>query len=515
MQVQQIYSDGDATRSFNMSNISAIDMLSLAVSLFKISVKKTKPQNFSEKTKPQKSQAFFKGLDLQRKVNIELAMCSGWSWYKQSENGSGKFFVVPDGCLDEHYCVRLALIGFLFQVFASFDNAGELILSNSKQQQNDCDQRSRELISYLYSVIYPNRTIICIGLLFEALKSAVVEFLRPLALLYHSLTLVPPPEALKDPSIHEFEPLCRYMGFSPSLYDFLAGATVEKCFKQWSQNQKHIPFVKLTHQPIQVNSLIDLPHEFSVLINKAAGFRCPSSLQRDHGSAAPTLCLICGELLCSQSYCCQRTVLTEYQLPIYFLTTCFILGELLIVNQSTYGACNYHLLRCSGPSGGIYLRIRDCQVILLLASLRGAYLNAPYVDEYGETDFGFRRGLPLRLNLEHYAQLKKLWLNQSIVEKVVDLHEVEHRGDNFGWELIFRIFQWKNICSYAVYFRKFKLCRISAEIKGTLWDTGKEFQFRAMYFCTHSFPPEGINDYFSLFYLALYPLRLKFTFNIF
>lgn len=116
-------------------------MLSLAVSLFKISVKKTKPQNFSEKTKPQKSQAFFKGLDLQRKVNvifsenftdlppfcsplpivlfflkIELAMCSGWSWYKQSENGSGKFFVVPDGCLDEHYCVRLALIGFLFQV---------------------------------------------------------------------------------------------------------------------------------------------------------------------------------------------------------------------------------------------------------------------------------------------------------------------------------------------------------------------------------------------------------------
>lgn len=37
-----------------------------------------------------------------------------------------------------------------------------------------------------------------------------------------------------------------------------------------------------------------------------------------------------------------------------------------------------------------FFRIRDCQVILLLASLRGAYLNAPYVDEYGETDFGFR-----------------------------------------------------------------------------------------------------------------------------
>ena len=37
----------------------------------------------------------------------------------------------------------------------------------------------------------------------------------------------------------------------------------------------------------------------------------------------------------------------------------------------------------------------------------GAYLPAPYVDEYGETDRGLRRGNPLMLDEEKYAELNR------------------------------------------------------------------------------------------------------------
>ena len=39
--------------------------------------------------------------------------------------------------------------------------------------------------------------------------------------------------------------------------------------------------------------------------------------------------------------------------------------------------------------------------------LSGAYLSAPYVDEYGETDKGLKRGNPLFLDQEKYAELNR------------------------------------------------------------------------------------------------------------
>ena len=48
----------------------------------------------------------------------------------------------------------------------------------------------------------------------------------------------------------------------------------------------------------------------------------------------------------------------------------------------------------------------------------GAFLSAPYVDEYGETDDGLRRGNPLRLDAEKYAEVNKMWLLHEIPDKI-------------------------------------------------------------------------------------------------
>lgn len=54
--------------------------------------------------------------------------------------------------------------------------------------------------------------------------------MRSLAVFYNALTMIPPPEALKDPSLDEFEPLCRYLALPIGLKSLLEGNCVERLF---------------------------------------------------------------------------------------------------------------------------------------------------------------------------------------------------------------------------------------------------------------------------------------------
>ena len=57
--------------------------------------------------------------------------------------------------------------------------------------------------------------------------------------------------------------------------------------------------------------LIVLPERYSDLVKEASRFQCPQRLDgreySDDGQAA-MLCLVCGEMLCTNSYCCQKVV---------------------------------------------------------------------------------------------------------------------------------------------------------------------------------------------------------------
>lgn len=63
-----------------------------------------------------------------------------------------------------------------------------------------------------------------------------------------------------------------------------------------------------------VRQLLELPESYSVLVKKAAAFQCEKRLVDkpfgDDGQAA-MLCLVCGNMLCTNSYCCQVEVEKE------------------------------------------------------------------------------------------------------------------------------------------------------------------------------------------------------------
>lgn len=270
--------------------------------------------------------------------------------------------------------------------------------------------------------------------------------------------------------------------------------------------------VELIRQPHLVNRLIDLPYDYSELVDKVSDFTCPSI--RNEDSRTPTMCLVCGVMLCSQSYCCQRDLndlASNYQEILqrqeearqqlvaaanaaatagsggqqsgagsggssgaHFLgsvgaglapntVAALSLGSaaaLLFssasgttavsvrrhddrsvanvfntyIHQQLVGSCTYHAHECSGGVG-IFLRIRNCQILLLSGRSKGCYMPAPYIDDHGETDFGLMRGNPLHLNREHYERLQHMWMNHSIPEQISRTLEYSSYASNINWHL--------------------------------------------------------------------------------
>lgn len=154
--------------------------------------------------------------------------------------------------------------------------------------------------------------------------------------------------------------------------------------------------------------MIELPEDYSSLINQASNFSCPKS--GGDKSRAPTLCLVCGTLLCSQSYCCQ----TE-------------------LDGDDVGACTAHTYTC-GSGVGIFLRVRECQVLFLAGKTKGCFYSPPYLDDYGETDQGLRRGNPLHLCKERFRKIQKLWHQHSITEEIGHAQEANQTLVGIDWQ---------------------------------------------------------------------------------
>ncbi len=64
------------------------------------------------------------------------------------------------------------------------------------------------------------------------------------------------------------------------------------------------------------------------------------------------------------------------------------------------GPCSAHTFKC-GCSSCVFLRVAECQVMYVQISMtspddmqiRGSFLPAPYLDQYGETDMNLRYGI--------------------------------------------------------------------------------------------------------------------------
>uniref|UniRef100_A0A671Y199 E3 ubiquitin-protein ligase n=1 Tax=Sparus aurata TaxID=8175 RepID=A0A671Y199_SPAAU len=229
--------------------------------------------------------------------------------------------------------------------------------------------------------------------LFHCVKVGVLPFLRAAALFFHYLNSTAPPADLLGPG--QWEALCSYLSLPANLL-------------QLYQSQ-HTLLEPLIHRfPRESNRLIELPEDYSVLINQASSFTCPRS--GGDKSRAPTLCLVCGSMLCSQSYCCQ----TE-------------------VDGEDVGACTAHTFTC-GAGLGLFLRVRESQVLFVAGKTKGCFYPPPYLDDYGETDQGLKRGNPLHLCAERYRKIERLWRQHGIAEVIGHAQEANQTLVAIDWQ---------------------------------------------------------------------------------
>uniref|UniRef100_A0A8B9KV12 E3 ubiquitin-protein ligase n=1 Tax=Astyanax mexicanus TaxID=7994 RepID=A0A8B9KV12_ASTMX len=232
----------------------------------------------------------------------------------------------------------------------------------------------------------------------ERVKRGVLPFLRCAALFFNCLTGVPPPEELSSTSSESLLPyLCSYLALPCNLF-------------QLFQDHRDTVTPLIQRYPRNRNRLINLPEDYSILLNQASHFKCPKS--SDDERKHPTLCLFCGTMLCSQSPCCQ-----------------------VQLDGEEVGACTAHAATC-GAGVGMFLRVRECEIVLMASRTRGSTYPAPYLDDYGETDPQLGRGNPLHLCPERYRKLHQLWQQHCILEEIARSLEVHNVMFAFEWQML-------------------------------------------------------------------------------
>merc|ERR1719419_892270 len=236
----------------------------------------------------------------------------------------------------------------------------------------------------------------------QQVMSQSLGFLRCAALFYHYLSGVSFPTELTSllPPDIEFINLAKYLNLPYSPKHLFNSPYTLPLVRKWTSHPDIIDQTKLSSKQrfmASVPSLITLPEDYSELINNISSFTCPRSQGEE--SRIPCMCLVCGQVVCSQSFCCQSEL-----------------------ESQQVGACTAHA-HCCGAGTGVFLKVKDCKILMFSGRGKGCYVSAPYLDQYGETDQGLKRGNPLKLCQERYTKLHKLWLNHGIAEEVT--HNLE------------------------------------------------------------------------------------------
>uniref|UniRef100_A0A671N2U3 E3 ubiquitin-protein ligase n=1 Tax=Sinocyclocheilus anshuiensis TaxID=1608454 RepID=A0A671N2U3_9TELE len=197
------------------------------------------------------------------------------------------------------------------------------------------------------------------------------------------------------------------------LFSLIISIAVFLCVR-WCENTAISKALKgemqIIRYPHKRNRLIDLPEDYSVLLNQASHFKCPNS--SDDERKHPTLCLLCGVMLCAQSPCCQEQL-----------------------NGEEVGASTAHAAIC-GAGVGMFLRVRECEIILMASKTRGSPYPAPYLDDYGETDPQLGRGNPLHLCPERYRKLFHMWQQHCVLEEIARSLELLNVMFPFEWQML-------------------------------------------------------------------------------
>ncbi|KAI0195954.1 hypothetical protein F4808DRAFT_440057 [Astrocystis sublimbata] len=171
---------------------------------------------------------------------------------------------------------------------------------------------------------------------------------------------------------------------------------------------------QLSHPGIY--ELVGLPRNYDTLIEECAKRRCPKT-GKDLGD--PMLCLMCGDIFCGQTMCCQAPEDPEPgpNRPVIRIG----------------GAQQHMRYKCQGNIG-LFINVRKC-CIFYLHRVSGSFSNAPYIDKYGETDVGLRHARQLFLSQKRYdLMIRNMWLSHGVPSYIS--RKLEADINNGGWETI-------------------------------------------------------------------------------
>lgn len=326
---------------------------------------------------------------------------------------------VPSGNLLEFYLLKLMFSANLAKILLLHDEA-----DNKDDEEMDTPSEDDDPIVAFYRKynLYTTEGAknVTRRRLIAVIKQDSDTFLRCSTLLFHYMTDVEMPDEFEQRDGSTYDTMCDYLGLGadPAAY-FEPNTPLLEFMQSLAESNFNEPFRRKPDTPestvgaggsvmskalktvmvpcvTPISSFVDLPDDYSDLINSVCQFTCPNNDRDD--TRNPTMCLVCGQILCSMTYCCQTNV-----------------------NGTMVGACTAHTMSC-GAGAGAFLRIRDCEV-LLLGFNKGCFMSAPYLDEYGESDQGLRRGNALRLCPERLHKLQMMWLTHCMHEDIARLAE--------------------------------------------------------------------------------------------
>lgn len=313
---------------------------------------------------------------------------------------------VPDGKTNDLYIFRLVFMAHIVKILIT-TNLNELDASM------DTDGHDEPAVMNVLRMLNKQLDTVTGHTVWKHVQHACMPFLRCCVLFYRYLTDVQAPAAFTEPGGDTFSNICEYLGVPDTSSELLGYPEFQDLLLVWCSHKRVNEYLSgtpmsIVKEPLAVNRLVELPNDYSELINAVSLFTCPNSDRED--SRNPTMCLVCGEMLCSQSYCCQ-----------------------IELNKSMVGACTYHAHQC-GAGVGIFLRVRECEILFLASPMRGCFVSPPYLDDYGETDQGLRRGNPLHLCVEKYKKLHTLWLSHGIHEDIARAIESSSNIISTQWQ---------------------------------------------------------------------------------
>ncbi|SJX60083.1 related to ubiquitin-protein ligase e3 component [Sporisorium reilianum f. sp. reilianum] len=162
------------------------------------------------------------------------------------------------------------------------------------------------------------------------------------------------------------------------------------------------PTLLLEHP--HVYELARVPADLATLLQDTRRRACKKCA---HVPPEPALCLLCGDVVCLQSFCCQSE------------------------DDGERGECNQHMDVCGG-SVGAYFKIKSNLVLLLYQGNGTFHFLSPYLDSHGEIDVGLRKGRPQKLHQQRYDELRKHIWSHGVANIVA--RKIEAAMDQGGWQ---------------------------------------------------------------------------------